>query len=145
MRILQIASIAAVLSVPAIRVGGATLPAQVEGHQSGIAARVVDSTGKVRDVRLDGAGCTETMCSRVFLMTNTGRLWLDAIASIKNSSGDAALFGMKDGTNRRTTVTPDWRVFYVTNESGRREKFDLTAVRSIEFFPAVDQPQNRNK
>ncbi len=145
MRILQIASIAAVLSMPGIRVGGATLPAQAEGHHSGIAARVVDSNGTVRDVRVDGAGCRETMCSRVFLMTNAGRLWLDAIASIKDSSGGAALFGMKDGTNQRTTVTPDWRVFYVTNESGRREKLDLTAIRSIEFFPAADRPQNRNK
>ena len=138
MRTLQVACIAAVLSIPGIRVGGATLPAQVEGHRSGLAARVVDSTGKIRDVRVDGAGCTESMCSRVFLMGTSGRLWLDAIASIHDTTANNTLLVMKDGTQQRITVTPGFRVLYVSG--ARSEKIDLTAIRSIEFLP-----QNRNK
>ena len=137
MRILQVACLAAVLWIPGVRVGGATLPAQVEGHHSGLAARVVDASGTARDVRLDGVGCTETMCSRVFLMSTSGRIWLDSIASIfassTDSTADSALFVMKDGTKRRTALTPDFRVLYVTDGHGRGGKINLTAIRSIEF------------
>ncbi len=133
MRILQIVSIAAVLWIPGIRVGGATLPAQMEGHHSGLAARVVDSSGRTREVLLDGVGCTEAMCSRVYLMSTSGRIWLDSIASIIASGKDSALFVMKDGTKRRTALTPDFRVLYVTDGHGRNGTIDLTTIRSIEF------------
>ena len=133
MKTLQIASFAAVLLIPGIRIGGAALPAQVEGHHSGLAARVVLASGQTRDVRVDGAGCTETMCSRVFLMSTTGRVWLDSIASIQNPTDGTALFEMKDGTKQRLGLTPDFRVFYVTDGHGRTGKMNLSAIRSIEF------------
>lgn len=133
MRTLQVACITAALSIPGIRVGGATLPAQVEGHHSGFAARLVLANGSSRNVHLAGAGCTETMCSRVFLMTTAGRVWLDSIASIQDPHENTVVFLMKDGRKQRLALTSDFRVLYVVDEHGRGEKIDLKAIRSVAF------------
>lgn len=133
MRILQVACLAAVLWIPGVRVGGATLPAQVEGHHSGLAARVLLASGETRNVRIEGVGCTETMCSRVFLMSTSGRIWLDSIKSIQDVSADAATFVMNNGTQEHLVLTPDFRVLYVSGELGRIVKVDFKEIRSVAF------------
>jgi hypothetical protein len=139
MRILRIGCMAMVLLVPAFRSGGASLPSQVEGHRSGIAARVTATDGTSRTVRLEGVGCTENMCSRVFIRSKgeggaLRQTWLDSIASIKNTTADDALFVMRDGTERRLTFAPSFRVLYLSGRVGSGQKLDLATIQSIEFL-----------
>ncbi len=139
MTILRIGCVAMVLSIPAFTSGGASIPSQVEGHRSGMMAKVVSADGTSRTVRLEGIGCTESMCSRVFIRSKgeSGaplRTWFDSIASIKDATVTDALFVMKDGTERRHTLVTDFRVLYVLNPNGRTEKLDLTKIRSLELL-----------
>jgi hypothetical protein len=139
MKTLRIGFVAAALLLPAFKSGGASLPSQVEGHRSGLTARVVSADGTSRTVRLEGVGCTESMCSRVFIRSKgeSGaplRTWLDSIASIQDATANDALFVMKDGTKRRLAVVTDFRVLYMSNPNGRTEKLDLTTIRSLEFL-----------
>jgi hypothetical protein len=102
-------------------------------------ARVVSADGTSRTVRLEGWGCTESMCSRVFIRSKREngvplRTWFDSIASIKDATAADALFVMKDGTERRLAFVSDFRVFYVSNRIGLTEKLDLAKIRSLEFL-----------
>jgi hypothetical protein len=128
-----------ILLIPAFRSGAVSLPSQVEGHRSGLTARVTAADGTSRTVRLEGVGCTESMCSRVFIRSkgDSGaplRTWFDSIASIQDSTTHDALFVMKDGTERRLAFVPDFRILYVSNPNGRTEKLDLTTIRSLELL-----------
>jgi hypothetical protein len=128
-----------VLLVPAFKSGAASLPSQVEGHRSGLMAKVVSADGTSRTVKLEGVGCTESMCSRVFIRSKgeSGaplRTWFDSIASIKDATATDALFVMKDGTERRLAFVSDFRVLYVSNRIGLTEKLDLAKIRSFEFL-----------
>ena len=139
MKILRIGCVAMVLSIPAFTSGGASLPSQVEGHRSGMLARVVSADGTSRTVRLEGVGCTESMCSRVFIRSKgeSGaplRTWFDSIASIRNATATDALFVMKDGTERRLSFVTDFRVLYVSGPNGGAEKLDLSKIRSLELL-----------
>jgi len=139
MKILRICCVAMALSIPAFTSGGASLPSQVEGHRSGMMAKVVSSDGTTRTVRLQGWGCTESMCSRVFIRSKGEneaplRTWFDSIASIKDATAADALFVMKDGTERRLPFVADYRVLYVSNRIGLTEKLDLAKIQSIEFL-----------
>lgn len=139
MRTLRIGCIAMILLIPAFRSGGASLPSQAEGHRSGMMARVVAADGTSRTVRLEGVGCTESICSRVFIRSKgesgaTLRTWFDSIVSIKDATANDALFVMRDGSERRLSYVPDFRVLYVSNPNGRAEKFDLAKIRSLEFL-----------
>ena len=138
MRILRIGCIAAALVIPAFRSGGASLPSQVDGHRSGVMAKVVSADGTTRTVKLEGIGCTESMCSRVFIRNKdengaSVQTWLDSIASITDATASGALFVMKNGTQRRLAFVTDFRVLYV---SAPMQKLDLTKVRSLEFLDA---------
>ena len=139
MKILRMGCVAIVLSIPAFTSGEASLPSKVEGHRSGMMARVVSVDGTTRTVRLEGWGCTESMCSRVFMRSKSEngvpqRTWFDSIASIKDATAADALFVMKDGTERRLAFVSDFRVFYVSNRIGLTEKLDLAKIRSLEFL-----------
>jgi hypothetical protein len=128
-----------VLLIPAFRSGAASLPFQAEGHRSGLTARVTAADGTSRTIKLEGVGCTESMCSRVFIRSKSEsgaplQTWLDSVASIKNASENDALFAMRDGTERRLSFVPDFRVLYVSNPNGRTEKLDLAKIRSLEFL-----------
>jgi len=138
MRALRIGCVAMILLIPALKSGGANLPSQVEGHRSGLTARVTSADGTSKTIRLEGLGCTESMCSRVFIRTKSEswaplQTWLDSVASIKDTTASDALFVMKDGTERRLTLVSDFRVLYVSNPNGRAEKLDLAKIRSLEF------------
>lgn len=139
MRVLRISCIAAALVIPAFRSGGASLPSQVDGHRSGMMARVVSADGTSRTVKLEGVGCTESMCSRVFIRSTDEngapvQTWLDSIASVKDAGEGGGLLVMRDGTERRLSFVPDFRILYVSNPNGRAEKLNLTTIRSIEFL-----------
>ena len=139
MKVLRIGCVAMVLSIPAFTSGGASLPSKVEGHRSGMVAKVVSADGTTRMVRLEGWGCTESMCSRVFIRSKSEngapqRTWFDSITSIKDATAAEALFVMKDGTERRLPFVPDYRVLYVSNRIGLTEKLDLAKIRSIEIL-----------
>ena len=139
MKTLRIGWIAAVLVIPALKSGGADLPTQVEGHRSGMMARVVSADGSSRTVRIEGVGCTESMCSRVFIRSKgeSGaplRTWFDSIASIKDATANDALFVMKDGTQRRLGLVPDFRVLYVSSRNERAQKLELSKIQSREFL-----------
>jgi hypothetical protein len=78
------------------------------------------------------------MCSRVFVRSKgeSGalvRTWLDSVAAIKNATEKDALFVMKDGTERRLSWVPDFRVLYVSSRNGGAEKLDLANIQSLEF------------
>ena len=138
MKIFRIGCVAMVMSIPALRSGAANLPSQVEGHRSGLTARVISADGTSRSMKLEGVGCTESMCSRVFIRSKSAngaplQIWLDSVASIKDLTDRDALFVMKDGTERRLAFVSDFRVLYVSSPSGRTEKVDLAEIRSLQF------------
>ena len=60
--------------------------------------------------------------------------WLDSVASVRDTGENDALFVMRDGTERRLSFVPDFRVLYVSNPNGYTEKVDLAKIRSIEFL-----------
>jgi hypothetical protein len=126
-----------ILLIPAFKSGAANLPSQVAGHRSGMMAKVIAADGTSRTVKLEGVGCTESMCSRVFIRSKSAsgapvQTWVDSIASIKAGPENDALFVMKDGTERRLTLVSDFRVLYVSGGKGA-EKLDLGKIRSLEF------------
>lgn len=138
MKVLRIGCAAMVMSIPALRSGAANLPSQVQGHRSGLTARITSADGTSRSMKLEGVGCTESMCSRVFIRSKSAdgaplQVWLDSVASIKDPTDRDALFVMKDGTERRLGFVSDFRVLYVSTPTGRTEKFDLAKIRSLEF------------
>jgi hypothetical protein len=101
-------------------------------------ARVVSADGMTRTVKLEGVGCTESMCSRVFIRSTDEsgapvQTWLDSIASIKDATASDALFVMKNGDQRRLALVADFRVLYVSTPTG---KLDLAKIRSLEFVDA---------
>ncbi len=138
MNALRIGCMAAILSIPALRSGAANLPSQVEGHRSGVTARVVSADGSSRSMMLEGVGCTESMCSRVFIRSKNAngaprQIWLDSLASIQDATANDALFVMKDGSQQRMALVADFRVLYVSNRIGLTEKLDLAKIRMLEF------------
>ena len=60
---------------------------------------------------------------------------LDTVAAIRSTAGGNTLFVLKDGTERRLSLVPDFRVLYVAKRP-RTEKIDLTMVTSVEFLPS---------
>jgi hypothetical protein len=125
--------------IPAFRSGAASLPSQVDGHRSGLTARVTAVDGTSRPIKLEGVGCTESMCSRVFIRSKSAtgaplQTWLDSVASIKDATATDALFVMKDGSERRLAMVPDFRVLYVSSSNGQAEKLDLAKIRSLKFL-----------
>jgi hypothetical protein len=139
MKLLQIGCVAMVLSIPGLRSGAASLPSQVEGHRSGLTARLTSADGTNRSITLEGVGCTESMCSRVFIRSKSAngtplQVWLDSVASIKDPTDRDALFVMKDGTEQRLAFVTDFRVLYVSNRVGITEKLDLAKIRSLQFL-----------
>ncbi len=83
--------------------------------------------GTTRTAEVQGVGCSAAMCSRVFINAkedshSTAKIWLDSIAAIKGVSKDAALFVLKDGTERLLAFIPDFRVLYIARPNGDSEK-----------------------
>ena len=116
-------------------------PSSAPHKPTGVAAmtaRLTAFNGTSRTIVLDGVGCSESMCSRVFIRGKSRdgsqeQILLNTISSIQ----DGNVFKLRNGVERRLSPVPDFRVLYVTNQHGRTEKIDLASVKSIEFLPAA--------
>jgi hypothetical protein len=102
-------------------------------------AKITLPDGATRMVKLEGVGCAVSICSRTVIKGKTEgdslvRTWLDSLAAIKDTTVDAAVFVMKDGTEQRRSLVTDFRVLYLANRLGETEKLDLAKIKSIEFF-----------
>jgi hypothetical protein len=109
-------------------------------HSSGLTARITLPDGTIRMATLEGLGCSRSICSRVAIKVKADSnslvsLWLDSIASIKDTTENDALLVMRDGTQRRMSLVTDFRVLYLANRSPTSEKLDLAKIKSLEFLP----------
>jgi hypothetical protein len=124
-------------------IGAASAPsATEEGHLSGMMTRITLPDGATRTVKLEGVGCTASICSRAAIKGKAEResiikTWFDTIAAIRDTTDSDALFVMKDGSQRRMSLIKDFRVLYIAGRNGAPEKLDLGKVKSIEFLPST--------
>jgi hypothetical protein len=112
---------------------------QVQGHFSGLMAKITLPDGATRTVKLEGVGCTQSICSRVAIKGKTEhdslvRTAFDAIAAIKDTTEHDALIVLKDGTQQRMSLLTDFRVLYLTKGTRAAERLDLAKLKSIEFL-----------
>jgi hypothetical protein len=102
--------------------------------------RLTQADGSSRTVALEGVGCSESICSRVVVISraegDAGAIStpLDTVAVITNIRDDKAQFVFRDGTMKRLSVVPWNRVFYVHGGAGS-ETIDLAQLSLVEFLP----------
>jgi hypothetical protein len=107
-----------------------------------LSIRIVPRNGPVHIETLDGIGCTEAICSRVFVRTlvvdNEGaavqNVRFDTVAAIELLGGGDALIRFIDGGFQRVLVASDNRVLYLLDEAGHTKKVDLGGLAAIEFL-----------
>jgi hypothetical protein len=137
----RIVFLAAALIAPAgFSIGAAGSGADAQ-HASQFEAKVSFRDGTTRTVRLQGVGCTQSICSRSVIKGEDGAHKLvsspfDSLAKIKDTTPDTALFVSNDGTERRLSLVKDFHVLYLQTQSGGTERLDLKSVTSVEFAPA---------
>jgi hypothetical protein len=107
-------------------------------HLSGLMARITMRDGTTRTIKLEGVGCTRSICSRTVIKAKSEsdsmvKTWFDGLAGIQDTTSRDALFVMRDGTSKRMSLLTDFRVLYFANRFGRPERLDLGAVKSVEF------------
>ena len=107
-------------------------------HLSGLMARITMRDGTTRTAKLEGVGCTQSICSRTAIKAKSEsdsvvNTWFDGLAGIQDTTSRDALFVMKDGTSKRMSLLTDFRVLYLANRLGGPERLDLGAVKSVEF------------
>jgi len=118
-----------------------SLPAASE-HLSGLTARITLADGTSRTARLEGVGCSASICSRTMIQgrgenESPVSTRLDSLSAIMDTTANDALFVLKDGTRRRLSFLMDFRVICVGNRFTGTEKLDLAKIRSVEFLPPV--------
>jgi hypothetical protein len=115
-----------------------SLPEALSNHASQIEAKLSFPDGATRTARLEGVGCSQSICSRTAIKGRKAhalvREWLDSLAAIKDVTTDEATFVSKNGTERRLSLVRDFRVLYLRTQSGDTEKVDLESVRSVEII-----------
>ena len=109
-----------------------------DGGATGRLAKITLLNGTTRTVRLDGVGCSESICSRVAIKGRTERgslveMRLDTVVAIRRTAAGQTLFLFRDGTQQLLSLVPDFRVLYVVKRPGT-EKIDLAKVMSVEFL-----------
>jgi len=107
-------------------------------HLSGLTANLTLADGATQVVRINGVGCTESLCSTVLMKAKTTtntvvEIWFDSIAAIRDIRQNDAVFVAKDGSRRRLTFISDFRVLYVSNSGGANAKIDLAKIKSLEM------------
>ena len=145
--IFRVGSIAACLFAVIPFTNGASGPSSAidgfgqstQGHVSSLVARITMHNGATRAVKLEGVGCSQSICSRTAIKAKTAsdtlvRTWFDSLAAIKDIRAGDALFVLKDGRSHRMSLINDFRVLYLANQLGGTEKLDLATVRSVEFL-----------
>ena len=137
--------VSAVLILTAITVHGASGSSKArtdnepQEHLSGLMANVRFADGTSQTVRINGIGCTESLCSTVLMKakTETNRVvevWFDSIAAIRDIRQNDAVFVGKDSGERRLTFISDFRVLYVSKSDGAIRKIDLAKIKSLEML-----------
>jgi hypothetical protein len=122
---------------------GASSPAtdtdqQANHHPSGTIAKITMRDGAVRTAKLEGVGCTQSICSRTAIKAKSEsdslvRTWFDSLAAIEETTSHDALFVMNDGTSRRLSLLTDFRVLYLADRLAGPVKLDLESIKSVEF------------
>jgi hypothetical protein len=113
-----------------------------ETRAPGSMIRVISRHGAARVETLDGVGCSEAICSRVFVRalveaeegTTVQNIRLDTVAAIEILGAGEARVRFIDGIVERVLVASDNRVLYLVDQAGRHKKVDLSDVASIEFL-----------
>lgn len=109
------------------------------GSGASLEVKISFRDGAIRTARLQGVGCTQSICSRIVIKGEDSSHRLvsssfDSLASIRAASDGGALFVLNDRTERRLSLVKDFRVLYLETQSGATEKLDLTSVKSVEFL-----------
>jgi hypothetical protein len=113
-----------------------------ETRTADLMIRITPLNGPSRVETLDGVGCSETICSRVFVRTFVEDeegpvardIPLDTVAAIEPRGGGHARVRFINGTVQRLVVPAGWRVLYLLDDAGRTKKVDLSGLHSIEFL-----------
>jgi len=113
-----------------------------ETRTADLMIRITPLNGPSRVETLDGLGCSEAICSRVFVRTfveDEGRtvtrdIPLDTVAAMESLGGGHARVRFINGTSQRLMVPVGWRVLYLLDDVGRPQKVDLSELHSIEFL-----------
>ena len=136
--------VSAVLLISAALIlrGAGPGPRPGEGHLAGLTARITLLDGTTKTAKLEGLGCTTSICSRVLIKGKESsgsevKVWLDGISQIRDTSPTGASLIMKDGTQHRLSLLTDFRVLYLSGFFQRPEKLDLASVKSLEFLPST--------
>jgi hypothetical protein len=112
--------------------------ASAQEQLSRVMAKITLPNGASETINLDGIGCTESICSRVLIKGKTAQnalveMRFDSIVAIRDIRDNAALFVLKDHSERRLSLIPDFRILYVTKEGARKQKLDLAKIKSFEI------------
>ena len=107
-----------------------------------LSIRIVPRNGPAHIETLDGIGCTEAICSRVFVRTllvndegaAVQHVDFDTIAAIEMLGAGDARVRLIDGTFQRVLVAADNRVLYLLDEAGRTKTVGLGDLAAIEFL-----------
>jgi hypothetical protein len=131
---------AALMAAAGFSIGSAGSGTDVR-HAAQFEARISLRDGTVRTARLQGVGCSQSICSRSVIKGEDGAHKpvvspFDSLAMIKDTTPDTALFVSKDGTEHRLSLVKDFRVLYLKTRFGGTEKLDLKSVASVEFVRA---------
>src|SRR5580704_16656370 len=93
MTTVRIISLAVALLAPVtFALRGASEPSEDrQGHQSGLTARITMADGTGRMARLEGVGCSASICSRTAIKSKAEndslvKSWLDSIAAIRDTT-----------------------------------------------------------
>jgi hypothetical protein len=119
-----------------------TADPQAKQHLSGLTARITLRDGTIRMAKLEGLGCSASICSRVAIKGKADgdllvSFWLDSIAVIKETTDKDALLVMKNGAQQRLSLVTDFRVLYLANRFPSAEKLDLAKINSLEFLSST--------
>lgn len=112
------------------------------GAASGRFARITMADGSSRMARIEGVGCSVSICSRTMIVgkgesQTSVKTPLDSIAEIRDTTPADALFVMKDGSRRRLSLVKDFRVIYLAGERGGADRLDLAQIKSVDFTSAA--------
>jgi hypothetical protein len=137
----RIACLGAVLLAPAVLSFSAGSAVEVPVNRvAPFEAKLSFRDGTTRTARLQGVGCSQSICSRTAIKGNDSHALvkesLDSLAAIKDTTANGATFVSKNGSERRLSLVKDFRVLYLQTQSGGTEKVDLESVRSVEFARA---------
>jgi hypothetical protein len=109
-------------------------------HLAGLTAKITLLNGSTRIIRLDGIGCSVSICSRVFITgkdqhNSVTRIWFDTLSAIKDITENRAVFILSDGTAHQLSLLPDFRVIYLASQNGRPERIDFSKIKSLDVLP----------